>query len=95
MPNGLTYADLLERFPEETSRRIELIDSELLMPPAPTLRHQRVVMRIGVLLHLHAERHGGLVRGRYPDPEVLGPEDVLTSPLLPGFSARVGDLLAL
>lgn len=177
MPNGLTYADLLERFPEETNRRIELIDGELLMPPAPSVRHQRVVMKIGVRLHLHAERHGGLVLantmdvmltehdvvqpdvlyllpehaegaerpltkldlavevsspstrrtdtvrkrdlyerhgvaeywfvdlatdrilvhrledGRYAEPEVLGPEDVLTTPLLPGYSERVEDLL--
>ena len=179
MPHGLTYADLLERFPQETNRRIELIDGEPLMPPAPSVRHQEVVMRIGVRLSLHGERQGGLVLaspmdvlltkhdvvqpdvlyllpehaegaerpltrldlavevsspntrrtdtvlkrnlyqrhgvpehwfvglatdrilvhrlegGRYPDPKVLGPEDVLTSPLLPGFSARVGDLLAL
>ncbi|HUG88326.1 MAG TPA: hypothetical protein VMP42_06130 [Actinomycetota bacterium] len=32
MPKRFTYADLLERFPQETNRRIELIDGELLMP---------------------------------------------------------------
>ncbi|HUG88327.1 MAG TPA: Uma2 family endonuclease [Actinomycetota bacterium] len=41
---------------------------------------------------IHVHRLEG---GRYPDPEVLGPQDVLTTPLLPGFSARVDDLLAL
>lgn len=69
MPNGLTYADLLERFPEETNRRIELIDGELLMPPAPSVRHQDVVLEIGVRLRLAAERRGGLV--------VANPMDVL------------------
>ena len=174
----LTYADLLERFPEETNQRIELIDGELLMPPAPSVRHQRVVMEIGVRFHLAAKWHGGLalanpmdvlltehdvvqpdvlyllpehaegaerpltrldlavevsspstrrtdtvrkrdlyerhgVReywfvdldadripvyrlegGRYGEPEVLGANDELTTPLLPGLSALVGDLLA-
>ena len=35
-------------------------------------------------------RHDGL---RYGAPLVLGLDDELTSPLLPGFAARVGDLL--
>ena len=37
-------------------------------------------------------RHDGV---RYAPPLVLGLEDELTSPLLPGFVARVGDLLVL
>ncbi|HEX6206943.1 MAG TPA: Uma2 family endonuclease [Actinomycetota bacterium] len=177
MPKRLTYADLLERFPEETNQRIELIDGELLMPPAPSVRHQDVVLEIGVRLRLDAERRGGLVlaspmdvlltehdvvqpdvlyllpehaegverpltrvdlavevsspstrrtdtvrkrelyerhgvpeywfvdldadrilvyrleEGRYGEPQVLEPDHELTTPLLPGFSALVGDLL--
>lgn len=178
MAKGLTYSDLWERFPEETNNRIELIDGELLMPPAPSVRHQQVVLTIALRLARHVERRGGLLLanpmdvlltehdvvqpdvlyllpehaegaerpltrldlavevsspstrrtdtvrkrdlyerhgvaeywfvdlaadrilvhrledGRHAEPEVLGPEDVLTTPLLPGFSASVADLLA-
>lgn len=36
-----------------------------------------------------------LVDGRYPEPEVRSPGDVLSSPQLPGFSLPVKDLLSL
>lgn len=34
-----------------------------------------------------------LEEGRYGKPEILDPDEELTTPLLPGFSALVGDLL--
>lgn len=177
MVNGLTYADLLEMFPEETNRKIELIGGELLMPPGPTVRHQKVLLTLAVRIAPHAETVGGLLLmspmdvlltdcdvvqpdivyllpehaegaerplrhldlavevsspstrrtdtvrkrdlyerhgvaeywfvdleidrivvhrlggARYTDPRSLGPDDTLETPLLPGFSAPVSDLL--
>src|SRR5881398_1201363 len=60
---GLTYEDL-QRFPEDNFRR-ELIDGELIVTAAPSLRHQRVVRRLTVLLDRYAEEHGGEV---FPAP---------------------------
>ena len=57
---GLTYDDLLEMFPEETNQRVQLIGGELIVAPAPTLRHQSVVIRLGSALVVYQGRHGGL-----------------------------------
>lgn len=35
-----------------------------------------------------------LINGRYPAPDVLLAEEILTSPIVPGFSIRVSDLLS-
>lgn len=56
---GLTYADLL-RFPEDNTRR-ELLDGELVVTPAPSLRHQEVVLRLGACILAWVEGHGGKV----------------------------------
>ena len=59
---GLTYADLLE-LPEPSEAggsRYELLDGELLVTPAPLIRHQRSVMNIAHALHAHTREHGGL-----------------------------------
>lgn len=174
---GLTYDDLLEMFPEETNRKIELIDGELLMPPGPSFRHEDVTAELVMRLRLYAREHGGVALGssmdtklteldvvqpdvlylipehaqgaerplthvdlavevsspstrrtdtvrkrdlyerhripeywfvdleadrievrrlegdRYPEPLVLGSDDLLESPLLPGFSAPVEEVL--
>lgn len=55
----LTYGDLLEMFPEESNRPMELLGGELLVTPSPTVRHQRTVLRIGIALARHADQHGG------------------------------------
>ena len=54
---GLTYDDLLA-IPEDNIRR-DLINGALFVTPSPTVRHQRVVLRLGALLLAHADRHGG------------------------------------
>jgi len=58
---GLTYDDLLEMFPEDDGVRRELIGGELIVAPSPSTRHQRVVVKLVVLLHAYADEHGGEV----------------------------------
>jgi Uma2 family endonuclease len=54
-----TYQDLLAM--PETNRIVELIGGELLVTPSPSVRHQKVVMKIAFRLDLHFEIHGGEV----------------------------------
>jgi len=56
---GLTYEDLAG-FPEDNLRR-ELMDGELVVTPAPSTRHQDVVLELGIRLGLYAKEHGGKV----------------------------------
>lgn len=56
-PSRFTFDDLLA-LPEDNVRR-EVIDGELLVSRAPSLRHQRVVLRLGVELYRWAQQHGG------------------------------------
>lgn len=56
---GLTVADL-EAMPDDMVIR-NLIDGELFVTPAPTTRHQRVVVQIIRRLGDHADAHGGEV----------------------------------
>jgi Uma2 family endonuclease len=56
---GLTYEDL-QAFPEDNFRR-ELIDGELIVTPAPSTRHQDVVLELGARLLTHVKEHGGKV----------------------------------
>jgi len=58
-----TYDDLAS-FPDDGLRR-ELIGGELIMSPAPHLRHQRVVMQLAGRLWLYSQEHGGEA---YPAP---------------------------
>jgi Uma2 family endonuclease len=50
---------------EGMSPRYELVDGELLVTPAPTLRHQRIILRLEQLLqpYLSRERLGEVVLG--------------------------------
>lgn len=88
--SGLTYQDLLELFPEETTRRIELIGGELIVPPAPTFRHQHVVAGIAAALVAHEKTNGGLTA---TGPDVYLTERDVVQPdvcfLLPGNESRV------
>ena len=54
---GLTYDDLAS-FPDDHLRR-ELIGGELIVTPAPTVRHQDVVARLTAELVVYAREHGG------------------------------------
>jgi Uma2 family endonuclease len=90
--SGLTVADL-EAMPEDMVIR-NLIDGELFVTPAPTTRHQRVVVWIIRRLGDYADAHGGEVLTapcavRLSDRDVPEP-DVLY--LLPQHLDRVGEL---
>lgn len=87
-----TYAEFA-RLPREGARRHEIIDAELVVTPAPALRHQRVVTRLVSILHAFVESHdlgevfAGPVdvlfaEGDYLEPDVVfvraGRSEVLT-----------------
>jgi Uma2 family endonuclease len=77
---ALTYEDLAS-FPDDGLRR-ELLDGELIVTPAPRLRHQDVVLRLGMAFGNHLSAHGG---GRVfiaPADVVLSDRDVLEPDVL-------------
>lgn len=79
--SGLTYDELRRWYPDDDSYRRELIDGELYVTPAPSIRHQRVVLGIARRLAEHADRHGGecftgpldmvLAPGSVPEADLL------------------------
>jgi Uma2 family endonuclease len=67
---ALTYEDLAS-FPDDGLRR-ELLDGELIVTPAPRLRHQDIVLSLGMALRNYLSAHGG---GRV----FIAPADVILS----------------
>jgi Uma2 family endonuclease len=76
-----TYAEFT-RLPMSGSTRYEVIDDELVVTPAPTARHQEIVMRLAAGLHAFSHEHGlGKVfpapldvifaEGDYAQPDIL------------------------
>jgi len=55
----VTYAEMLE-WPDD-GRRYELYDGEVVVVPAPVLRHQRVALHLMGLLRDYEESRGGIV----------------------------------
>lgn len=53
----LTYEDFLT-LPDDGVRR-EIVEGEVLVTPAPTVRHQDVVLRLGYTLEQHVRARGG------------------------------------
>lgn len=88
---GLTVADL-EAMPQDMVIR-SLIDGELFVTPAPTTRHQRVVVRIISALLDHLRAAGGEVLtapcGVYLSDRDMPEPDVLY--LLPHNLDRIGE----
>lgn len=85
-------AETVRALPDD-GNRYEVVRGELLVTPAPSLRHQRLVMRLAVALHDYL--------GREPVGEVLAsPADISWSPdwlvqpdvfVVPAAGPRVGE----
>jgi Uma2 family endonuclease len=82
-PKGLVYDDL-RAFPEDNLRR-ELIDGELIVTPAPSTRHQDVVLRLGASLLDWTRANGGKVYVAptdvfFSDSNVVEPDVLFVAP---------------
>ncbi len=104
---ALTYADLAS-FPDDGLRR-ELIDGELIVTPAPRLRHQRISGRLYMIFGSYIAAHGGgeifyaPVDVLFSDADVLEPDllfvpddqrDILTEMNVKGAPALVIEVLS-
>ena len=74
-----TYEDY-QHTPED--KRYELLDGELVMVPAPNLEHQRIGIRLGVLLHGFVQERGLGEVFHAPCDVVLSNTDVVQPDLL-------------
>ena len=75
----LTYDDLIE-LPDDGLRR-EVIGGELIVSPAPTAGHQKVVGNLYVMLDAFTRENGGQVY-LAPFDVVLGPTDIVQPDLI-------------
>jgi Uma2 family endonuclease len=75
-------------FPDD-GKRHELIDGEHIVTPAPTSRHQRLVIRLGVAIYQHAEANRLGVLLPAPTDVVLSRHDVVQPDLLFVVAARL------
>ena len=78
-PFKFTYEDY-QHTPED--RRFELLDGELIVVPVPNLRHQRIGIRLGALLHAFAQERGLGEVFHAPCDVVLSNTDVVQPDLL-------------
>lgn len=76
----LTYDDYVT-FPDDGKRR-EIIDGELFVTPAPTIRHQRLSMRLTGFILEHLRAHGGGELFAAPTDVLLSEVDVVQPDLL-------------
>lgn len=70
-----------ELFPDDGQRH-ELIDGEHIVTPAPTTRHQRIVMRLGMALVAFAESRRLAAVLIAPTDVILSPHDVVQPDIL-------------
>jgi Uma2 family endonuclease len=75
-----TYDDLLE-MPDDGKRR-EVIGGELIVSPAPTAGHQRVLLQLILLLSAYARESGNCELFVAPFDVRFGPHDVVEPDLL-------------
>ncbi|HEX8154012.1 MAG TPA: Uma2 family endonuclease [Thermoanaerobaculia bacterium] len=86
----LTYDDYAA-MPDD-GQRYELIEGELVLNPAPILKHQVVTGRIYARLLWHVEKHGAGLVVIAPTDVVLSPENVLQPDVLFVSKARASIL---
>jgi len=85
----LTYAEL-QQWPDD-GRRYELYDGEVIVVPAPLLRHQRVALHLMDVLRDYEERAGGLI---VPAPfDIVFSEHNVVQPDVVYFTAERRHLL--
>jgi len=70
-----------ELFPDDGQRH-ELIDGEHIVTPAPTARHQLVLLRLGAALLRFVEAHRGGIVLPAPTDVILSPHDVVQPDVL-------------
>jgi Uma2 family endonuclease len=80
---GLTYEDWLAL--GEHNAKHELIGGELIVPPTPSVRHQRIVTEIGLRLLGYARAHGGEafllpLDSKLSDTDVVQPDAMYLRP---------------
>ena len=80
MQEALTYADLAT-FPDDGLRR-EIIDGELIVSPAPRIRHQKVLARLHLIFGNHLAVSGGGEVFFAPVDVVLSDSNVVEPDLL-------------
>jgi Uma2 family endonuclease len=91
--------DSLRKFIDEhpgPTPRYELVNGELLVTPAPTSLHQRLVFEIAMRLHAYVKQHGlGEVRispsDLRPIPDALLQPDLFVIPAIDGRRAPMED----
>jgi Uma2 family endonuclease len=83
----LTYEDYL--YLPEDGKRHEIIDGEHYVTPAPSIRHQRLVTRLGRLLDAFAAERGAGLALVAPTDVVLSETDVVQPDLLFVSKARM------
>lgn len=89
----VTYADYVA-LPDD-GKRYEILDGELVVTPAPSRKHQRVVLRLAALLDTHVTAHnlGEVDIAPFDvilsDPNVVQPDIIfVATDRLPSFSDR-------
>ena len=87
-PVKFTYAEY--RTLPETGPRYQVVDGELLMSPAPTTRHQRIVLRLAARLLEHAEARGLGIVLPAPADVILSATDIVQPDILFVTAARAG-----
>ena len=70
------------KLPWDNGKRYELLNGELYMTPAPTYRHQLVLMNLAALLHLHVKRTAAGSVVAAPTDVVLKPDSVCQPDIL-------------
>lgn len=66
----------------ETMLRQELLDGEIVVPPAPSLDHQDLLLELALLLRVWSRAHPPAWVGLAPIDVVLGPDRVVQPDLL-------------